>query len=551
MAQIITETSANLRETGGNMSKKLFLKDEVMMEPLFNGWYARPLLIPPLTASMVVNNLHLRIMESYLKAPDLHAAAAKNPAMRGGPFMDYRGALTPVEHLVENTKTKLAFAIEITAAVNSLTDMLLDSAKGFSLEELYERIPSPLKGYVELGYDLNNNPSFRVLEGMVYRSDYYQEDLQSLSFALLNGDDRPFVLSTPRLSTRDNVHASVPFHSKEIDNLFAMRERGGSEDFVDAFMETYIADDEDRNLFRSFFTESAPARKPDRNYTGEGVRIRYFGHATILIETADVTILTDPVVSYTIKGGLERFSYADLPERIDYVLITHAHQDHVMFETLLQIRHKTGAIVVPRNGGGSLQDPSLKLMLKMLGFDSVVELDELESLSVPGGEILGLPFFGEHGDLHIRSKLAFHVHLLDMGMLFAADSNNLEPKLYEHLRKTIGDISRIFIGMECEGAPMSWLYGPLFTKKLDRQMDQSRRLNGSNYKRALDLVSNFNPDAVYVYAMGQEPWLTYISSISYTDESIPMVDSGKLVQTCRDRGIESERLYGRKVLELA
>ena len=67
--------------------------------------------------------------------------------------------------------------------------------------------------------------------------------------------------------------------------------------------------------------------------------------------------------------------------------------------------------------------------------------------------------------------------------------------------------------MECDGAPLSWLYGPLLTQKLPRAMDESRRLAGSNYEQGMGLVDRFGCKLVYVYAMGQEPWLGYISSI--------------------------------------
>jgi hypothetical protein len=81
---------------------------------------------------------------------------------------------------------------------------------------------------------------------------------------------------------------------------------------------------------------------------------------------------------------------------------------------------------------------------------------------------------------------------------------------------------------------------------LDRRMDQSRRLCGSNYEKGLDIVNQFNCSEVYVYAMGQEPWLTYALSIKYTEESKPIVASNKLVETCTSRGITSERLFGKK-----
>jgi hypothetical protein len=48
--------------------------------------------------------------------------------------------------------------------------------------------------------------------------------------------------------------------------------------------------------------------------------------------------------------------------------------------------------------------------------------------------------------------------------------------------------------------------------------------------------------------MGMEPWLEFISSIKYTSESNPIVQSNKLVDECTARGIIAERLYGEKEL---
>lgn len=122
--------------------------------------------------------------------------------------------------------------------------------------------------------------------------------------------------------------------------------------------------------------------------------------------------------------------------------------------------------------------------------------------------------------------------------------------MYEHVHDLLGDIDVLFIGMECDGAPVSWIYGSLMTVPYDRKMDQSRRLSGSDFQRAMDIVSRFNCSRVYVYAMGQEPWLGYITSIKYTDESRPIVESNKLLEACAGLGIPSERLYGFKQLLL-
>lgn len=302
------------------------------------------------------------------------------------------------------------------------------------------------------------------------------------------------------------------------------------------------------SLFAQFFTEEQPPTATA--YSGDGVRIRYFGHACLLIEAGGVAILCDPVVSYQCSSGIPRFTYADLPERIDYVLITHNHQDHCMFETLLQLRHKLHTVVVPKNNGGGLADPSLKFVLKSMGFADVKEIDEAETVEIEGGLITGLPFLGEHGDLNIRCKIAYHVSLRGRSIVCAADSNNLEPLLYERVRSMIDKVDVIFIGMECDGAPLSWLYGPLFTKPLSRKIDHSRRSNGSDYAKAIEIVDRLEPTEVYVYAMGQEPWLTYLTTVHYTEASRPIVESNRLVEECRRRGLKSERLYGQKELIL-
>ncbi len=525
------------------MKDLVYLKTNVVPEPLFAGWYAWPHLISPATAAMNITDRHLKIMNSYIQAPQIHAAAVKNPKMLGGPFMDFadKNRAEDVKKLKEQTLASQKKMIELSAALRSLNKMLMHEAKGYSLESLYAKVPECLKGYVELYYDVNNQPGFRLFEPLMYNSEYYDPSYQSVALYLIEQDDRPFVLSTPRLDSQHVLHLHIPFEHKGIDELFKMQRTPNS---YSRICQLLGISEEEEEIFRTFFTEEAP--EPYHKYEGEGIRTRYFGHACILVESKDVSILSDPVISYGYDAEVARYTYTELPDVIDYVVITHNHQDHILLETMLQLRHKIKNIIVPKNGGGNLQDPNLRLMFNRVGFHNVIEIGEMDKIELPGCTITGLPFLGEHADLDIRTKLCHHVKLEHMSILFAADSCNVEPKLYEHVQRMIGNIDVMFLGMECDGAPLTWLYGPLMTEQLERDKDQSRRLAGSNYERGIDLVNRFRPQEVYVYAMGQEPWLNYIMTVKYTEDSNPIVASNRLIKDCESHGITAERLFGEK-----
>ncbi len=528
------------------LNQNVYLKPNVVIEPLFDQWYAWSHLISPATAAMNTIGRHLKIMNSFVQAPQIHAAAIKNPKMKGGPFMDIPPArVAEVKALKEKTLSERAYQIEFGKAIHELDQLLKKEGNGFSLEQLYPRVPDQLRGYVELVYDLNNNPSFRFFESLLYKSELYAEDAQSIAMWMTNNDERPFVLSTPRLADDPNVvHFQIPFRARAIDVLGRMKRQAMPYREIRALLDV---PSEKEALFESFFTTEAP--EPYQRYTGDKIRMRYFGHACILVETKEVSILLDPLISYYgYQTEVGRFSDVDLPDEIDYVLITHNHQDHILFETLLPLRHRIKNLIVPATTSGSMQDPNLKLMFQNIGFKQVIEIHEMETIQFGDCTITGVPFIGEHCDLNIQAKVCHHVQVGDFSMLFAADSCNVEPRLYQHIQKLTGNIDIIFLGMECDGAPLTWLYGPLLHEDLSRDNDQSRRLAGSNFDRGMGLVDIFHPKEVYVYAMGMEPWLEFISSINYTDESKPIVDSNKLVDSCEVQGIKAERLFGEKEL---
>lgn len=521
---------------------KYYLKPTVKAEPLIWRWYAWPYLVPPATASCNIVERHLRIMQSYIQNPQIHAQAVKDPKMLGGPFIDLGGQqLNDIKILIDNTKKNCEMLIALNSAIKETDKILQNEAKGGSLEELYKRIPNLLRGCIEFVYDLNNHPSMRLIEPLLYKA-YYNSNYQEIALSNTITDFRKFVLSTPRLDQKDEVYLNIPFADKRLDFFFQLKQNPCELSKIIELLEVPLNKQE---LFKTFFTPN-PFIAQDNNYIGEGVRIRYFGHACVLVQTESVSILLDPVISYPIDNDTPRYTFDNLPDQIDFVIITHNHQDHLMFETLLHLRHKTNHIIFPANQKGALADPSIRLILEHIGFSSLIELSEMQTISIKEGEIMALPFLGEHSDLNIQSKLSYCINLKGRKILFAADSNNLDEFLYNHIFSLIGPVDMLFLGMECDGAPLTWLYGPLLTTSLSRVFDHSRTLSGSNFNKAWSIVQKLKCKHAYVYAMGQEPWLNYIMALNYLPNSPQILESDKFIISCRSNGIESERLYGKK-----
>ena len=521
---------------------KMYLKDNVKMEPLIWHWYAWSHVIPPLNAACNLAERYMKIMESYVKFPKIHMQAVQNPNLMGGPFIDLEGRyVEEVKDLLQKTKENCKDLIQLHSVFKDFEKTLHREAVGNTLETFYAKLPNELKGLVELVYDTSNRPSMRFIEEFLYRK-HYKDTNQGIALSFIHDDYRPFIMSTPRVNMDEEVYLNIPFSHEAIDQLFSSRQEPID---VLRFMSNFDIPKNKQDLFLSFFSESPPQQNVDRNYSGDDIRVRFLGHACILLQTKEISILTDPIISYPVKGE-PRFTYKDLPDVIDYVLLTHNHQDHVLFETLLQLRYKINTIVVPKNRKGALEDPSLKLILQRIGFKDVIELEELDSIEIQGGKIVGFPFFGEHSDLDIQSKIAHCVVLNNKKFLLAADSNNIDPFLYDHLFDYLGKIDVLFLGMECDGAPLSWLYAPYMPVPLNKAYDDERTLSGSNFEKAWSIVEKSECKEAYVYAMGMEPWLHHIMALQYTPESIQITESDKFVAACKNKGITSERLFMKK-----
>ncbi len=81
----------------------------------------------------------------------------------------------------------------------------------------------------------------------------------------------------------------------------------------------------------------------------------WFGHSTILMQTDSLIILTDPVFKYAspVPGVIKPFEIEypieikDLPKKVDIVLISHDHYDHLDYKAIQELDKRVGQYFVP------------------------------------------------------------------------------------------------------------------------------------------------------------------------------------------------------------
>ena len=99
-------------------SENLYLRQNIQVEPLIDHWYAWSHLISPATAARNITERHLKIMDSYINTPQIHAKAVANPKMAGGPFIDYGGKrVEEIRALRDRIKKERSHLIELSQAL--------------------------------------------------------------------------------------------------------------------------------------------------------------------------------------------------------------------------------------------------------------------------------------------------------------------------------------------------------------------------------------------------------------------------------------------------
>jgi len=116
----------------------------------------------------------------------------------------------------------------------------------------------------------------------------------------------------------------------------------------------------------------------------EGDLYVWFGHSSFLLRLAGKNILVDPVFHKAAPfafisrpfPGTDVFKPSDMPERIDYLLISHDHWDHLDYKTVTELLPRVDKVVVPLGVGENLEYWGYRP-------EQIIELDWCEQAVTP------------------------------------------------------------------------------------------------------------------------------------------------------------------------
>ena len=252
----------------------------------------------------------------------------------------------------------------------------------------------------------------------------------------------------------------------------------------------------------------------------DALRVSYVNHATVLIQAAELNILTDPIWSdragpfsfigaKRIRAPGVRFD--DLP-KIDLVLISHDHYDHLDLPTLRRLVSRDHPLILTGLG--------VKARLASIGSSSVEELDWWQEypLQKGGGKVTFVPTRHSSGRTLLDGNASlwggFSIQLPAGNVLFMGDTA---------YGKCIGEIGERFAGFRLAILPIG-NYEPRWFMK-------TQHMNPDDAVRAHEAIRATHSMAVHFATFAEHP------------EQAVDAHEKDLASALKAHGIESERFW--------
>jgi L-ascorbate metabolism protein UlaG (beta-lactamase superfamily) len=111
-----------------------------------------------------------------------------------------------------------------------------------------------------------------------------------------------------------------------------------------------------------------------------GDRLTWLGHATVLVELGGAAVLTDPLLRPRVAHLRRHAPAPRTPSRVDAILISHLHRDHLDLPSLARL-DPAAPVVVPRGGARVLRRSGREVVEVTVG--ETVELAGLRFRAMP------------------------------------------------------------------------------------------------------------------------------------------------------------------------
>jgi L-ascorbate metabolism protein UlaG (beta-lactamase superfamily) len=174
----------------------------------------------------------------------------------------------------------------------------------------------------------------------------------------------------------------------------------------------------------------------------ERLRITWIGHATMLVQTPDTTILTDPVFSQrasplSFLGPARKtppaLSLDDLPP-IDYVLLSHDHYDHLDANTIPRLAQQHDPVFLTPLGVDAIVQKWGARQTQALDWWQYLDLGGWRFHCTPAMHFSGRGLLNRNHTLWAGWYLENRAH--DLAVYFAGDSGYAD--LFGDIRERLG-----------------------------------------------------------------------------------------------------------------